>query len=105
MDEVTTRIGGRDAEQLFDVMMKLREQGVTIVYITHRLEEILRLCDRTLVLRDGKLVGEISRADATEAAISRMMVGRDASPYERPRFDKSSERKSEEHTSELQSRQ
>lgn len=95
MDEVTTRIGGRDAEQLFDVMMKLREQGVTIVYITHRLEEILRLCDRTLVLRDGKLVGEISRADATEAAISRMMVGRDASPYERPRFDKSSEHRLE----------
>ncbi len=84
MDEVTTRIGGRDADRVFEIILQLQSDGVSIVYITHRLEEILRLCDRTVVLRDGRLVGEISRADASGETISRMMVGRDASPYQRP---------------------
>jgi ribose transport system ATP-binding protein len=95
MDEVTTRIGGRDAERVFEILMELRSAGVSIVYITHRLEEILKLCDRTVVLRDGRLVGEMSRAQASAESISRMMVGRDASPYQRPRVAETHENRLE----------
>lgn len=95
MDEVTTRLGGRDTDKLFDIMRQLRSRGVSIIYITHRLEEILLLCDRTVVLRDGQLVGEISKAETTAQRVSKMMVGRDAGTYRRPEFTRTSKNRLE----------
>jgi rhamnose transport system ATP-binding protein len=84
LDEVTTRLGGKDTDRLFAIIRQLRARHVSVIYITHRLEEILQLCDRAVILRDGHLVGEIPHSELSPQLIARMMVGRDADPYQRP---------------------
>jgi rhamnose transport system ATP-binding protein len=95
LDEPTTALTSAEADHLFRVLDGLRERGVTIVYVSHRLPEVFRLCDRMTVLRDGQYVGTFdhdSRAAtgavavaprdnlATPDAIVRAMVGRDLPP-------------------------
>lgn len=77
LDEPTTALTDAEADQLFDVLRELRRGGTTIVYVSHRLPEVFRLCDRITVLRDGELVGTFDRDDVTPADIVRAMVGRD----------------------------
>ncbi len=76
MDEPTAALGEHDVRRLFDIVRRLRERGVGIVYISHRMEEIFLLADRVSVLRDGEYVGtrEVARTDAGE--LVQMMVGR-----------------------------
>src|SRR5205814_121429 len=59
------------------LLRRLKEQGVSTVLITHRLREIVELADRAVVLRDGRRVGELQRAELDEARLSQMMVGRE----------------------------
>ncbi|MDM5201210.1 sugar ABC transporter ATP-binding protein [Fictibacillus enclensis] len=77
MDEPTAALTDREIEALFEVIEKLRNQGVGIVYISHRMEEIFRICDRISVLRDGNFIGTkmVSETDFDE--IVSMMVGRE----------------------------
>jgi ribose transport system ATP-binding protein len=77
MDEPTSSLGQADAERLFVVIERLRARGVSIVYISHFLEECKRMCDRYTILRDGETVesGEMQRVEIPE--IIRLMVGRD----------------------------
>ncbi|PTB19243.1 D-xylose ABC transporter ATP-binding protein [Trinickia symbiotica] len=77
MDEPTAALTDREIEALFAVMRDLKARGVAIVYVSHRMEEIFRICDKLSVLRDGKFVGEraISSTDFDE--VVRMMVGRE----------------------------
>ena len=75
-DEPTSSLAGHDVEHLFQVIARLREAGLGIVYISHFLEEIRRIAGKYTVLRDGRTVGEGSLAGTSEAAIVSLMVGR-----------------------------
>ncbi|MBN6188085.1 sugar ABC transporter ATP-binding protein [Aneurinibacillus sp. BA2021] len=76
MDEPTAALTEREIEALFKVMRELRAQGVGIVYVSHRMEEIFAICDRISVLRDGTFVGTEAIAETDLETIVRMMVGR-----------------------------
>lgn len=77
LDEPTAVISGREVELLFDRLRKLRAQGVAIVYISHRLEEIFELADELTVLKDGKFVASRSIEGMSRAELVRLMVGRE----------------------------
>jgi ribose transport system ATP-binding protein len=76
MDEPTSALSGDAAERLFEMMARLKAQGVSIVYVSHKMDEIFRLCDRLTVLRDGQTVGTLAVAGTGPAEVIRMMVGR-----------------------------
>lgn len=77
MDEPTTALTTKETEVLFKVVNGLREKGVSIVYISHRMEEIFELCDRITVLRDGSYIGTEKIADITMNDVVKMMIGRE----------------------------
>jgi ribose transport system ATP-binding protein len=77
MDEPTSSLTEREVETLFAQMRGLRERGVSIIFISHRLEEVLHIADRVTVLRDGQLVGSEPVSALTTDDIIRMMVGRE----------------------------
>ncbi|MGO0062679.1 sugar ABC transporter ATP-binding protein [Brevibacillus fluminis] len=77
MDEPTAVLNGEDAQRLLAIMGELREQGMAIIFITHRLEEVEQVADRIAVLRDGKYVGSAIARELTREQMVRMMVGRD----------------------------
>ncbi|MEM7695822.1 MAG: sugar ABC transporter ATP-binding protein [Pseudomonadota bacterium] len=76
LDEPTASLGGAEVELLFDQVEKLRADGVGIIYISHRLEEIRRIADRVVVLRDGEKVREFDKGDVDVRTIVESMVGR-----------------------------
>ena len=76
MDEPTTSLTPREARALFTIVNSLREQGVSIIYISHRLVEVKELCDRATVMRDGRLVGTVDVRDTEIKTWVSMMVGR-----------------------------
>jgi ribose transport system ATP-binding protein len=75
-DEPTSSLTQHDTARLFDVIRRLRDSGRAIVYISHFLEEIRRICDGYTVLRDGRLAGAGSLGDASDSDIARLMIGR-----------------------------
>jgi len=77
LDEPTASLSGRETELLFARIEKLKAEGVGIIYISHRIEEVIRIADRVTVLRDGKVVGEAAAGDLSTERIIRLMVGRD----------------------------
>ena len=79
MDEPTASLADAEVEHLFRVVAELKAQGVGIVYISHRLEELPRVADRVTALRDGSLVGTLGMGEVDRATLIRMMVGRDLS--------------------------
>lgn len=76
MDEPTATLTPKEIRQLFQIIRKLKQRGVTIIYISHRLQEIFEIGDRVTVLRNGEKVGTYSLAEVTIPDIVRMMVGR-----------------------------
>lgn len=76
MDEPTAALTDGEAERLFEIIERLRAQGKGIVYISHKLDEVMAMADRATVLRDGRLVGVRDVADLSRDEIVRMMVGR-----------------------------
>jgi ABC-type sugar transport system ATPase subunit len=83
LDEPTTSLTDAEVDHLFAVLEDLRGRGVTLLFVSHRLPEVFRLCERITVLRDGKYVGTFDRATSTHDTIVRAMVGRE--PPERVR--------------------
>lgn len=77
LDEPTSAIPDHEVDRLYDVIRQLREQGVAMIYTTHRMAEIQEVADSVIVLRDGKLVFESGIEGASEATIVKAMVGRD----------------------------
>ena len=77
MDEPTSAITDREVELLFEHIQKLKDSGVAIIYISHRMDEIFRICDRISVFRDGTYIGTGEARDLTENDLIRMMVGRE----------------------------
>lgn len=83
MDEPTASLTLDEVSTLFRITRQLKENGVTIIYISHRLEEIFELCDRVTVLRDGHYITTLDVPDANEQELIRYMVGRDLGDYPR----------------------
>jgi len=86
MDEPTDVLTDNEIEKLFEIIRNLRSQGKTIIYITHRLDELEQICDDFTILRDGQYIATGAIADYTQNQIVTLMVGRDLSdmfPYEK----------------------
>jgi len=77
LDEPTAVLTPQEAGELFEIINSLKEQGKSIVFISHKLNEVLEIADRISVLRRGKLIETIPREGATEAGLARSMVGRE----------------------------
>jgi ABC-type uncharacterized transport system ATPase subunit len=77
LDEPTAVLTSHEKDQLFTVLRGLRDQGRSIVIVTHKLQEILELADRVTVMRDGRVVGTVTTQQTTEQELARLMVGRD----------------------------
>jgi simple sugar transport system ATP-binding protein len=77
LDEPTAVLTPQEIEGLFEVMALLRSQGKAIIFITHKLKEVLRIADRIVVLRQGRVVGEADPKGATQNSLAAMMVGRE----------------------------
>jgi ABC-type sugar transport system ATPase subunit len=81
MDEPTSSLSLPEVEQLFAIVRRLKESGVAIIYISHRLEEIFRVSDRVTVIRDGGYIGTKTTAETDQQELVRMMVGRSLSAF------------------------
>jgi general nucleoside transport system ATP-binding protein len=77
LDEPTSNLSPPEVARLLDLMRQLRDQGRSIIFISHKLAEILDVCDDIVVLRDGEVVGRRAAAGTTPAELARLMVGRD----------------------------
>jgi ABC-type sugar transport system ATPase subunit len=84
-DEPTTSLTTRETDRLFDIINKLRQQGIAIIYISHILDDIMRLCDDIVVLRDGNVVGKALKTDMTIERMISLMVGRNIDQLFPPR--------------------
>jgi ribose transport system ATP-binding protein len=85
MDEPTSSLTLTETERLMQVVKDLRQQGVSVIYISHRLGEVREIADRVVALRDGRNAGELARSEISHERMVRMMVGRDiASFYVKP---------------------
>jgi inositol transport system ATP-binding protein len=81
MDEPTAALSATEVGRLLGLVRTLRSRGIGIVYVTHRLDEVMAVCDRATVLRDGRLVGTVETAQTTVDGLIRMMVGRELGTF------------------------
>ncbi len=81
MDEPTSSLTLSETERLMQVVADLRANGVSVVYISHRLDEVERLADRVVVLRDGRNAGELRRGEISKDRMVQLMVGRDLKAF------------------------
>jgi len=77
LDEPTAALTPQEASDLFEILRTLRREGISIIFISHKLNEVLDIADRITVLRRGKTIETVPRKGATEASLARAMVGRD----------------------------
>ncbi|MFT4036925.1 MAG: sugar ABC transporter ATP-binding protein [Thermomicrobiales bacterium] len=76
LDEATSALNRRQVEQVFAVVRRLRQEGVSVVFISHRMDEVRALCDRATIFRDGQSVGVVDVATASDDDIVQLMIGR-----------------------------
>lgn len=76
LDEPTSSLAEHESQRLWELMERLRLHGTAIVYVSHRMSEITRLCQRVVIMRDGRAVAELETAETTEHEMIRLMVGR-----------------------------
>jgi ABC-type sugar transport system ATPase subunit len=76
LDEPTSALSDREAQRLFRIIRELRESGVAIIYVSHHLSELVEICDRVTVLRDGRVVDTVETEGVSEQRLAQMMVGR-----------------------------
>lgn len=91
MDEPTAPLSVNEVEILFNIIQKLKSQGVTIIFISHRLEELFRIADRVTVLRDGNYIGTKKMSEITRSDLISMMAGREITeiyPHRKTRIGK-----------------
>jgi ribose transport system ATP-binding protein len=86
MDEPTASISDREIERLFEIIRRLRQEGIAIIYISHRMREVFEIGDRITVLRDGSNVASLRPSETTMAELVRLMVGREVDTTYRTRF-------------------
>ncbi|MDQ2919214.1 MAG: sugar ABC transporter ATP-binding protein, partial [Verrucomicrobiota bacterium] len=80
-DEPTSSLSEPDAQNLFQLIETLKTRGITMIYVSHRMPELFRLCDKISVLRDGQYVGTLAKSEMTPDAVVRMMIGRSVEEY------------------------
>jgi len=80
-DEPTSSLSQHEAEKLYELIGRLRERGVTSIYVSHRMEEIFRLCDTVTILRDGTHVATRPTGELTQSSLVEMMIGRSLDEY------------------------
>ena len=89
LDEPTAVLAPQETEELFEQLLNLKKEGYTIIFISHKLQEVKQICDRLTVLKDGKSIATCRVSDVTTEEISRMMVGRDVKlSYEKTEKEK-----------------
>src|SRR6266404_925029 len=88
MDEPTSSLSVRESEHLFELLAKLKQRGITVIYVSHRLEEIFRLCDSVTVLRDGHHVATEKISATNPDRIIHQMVGREVTQYTSQHLEK-----------------
>ena len=81
MDEPTSSLSQKETETLFDVVKGLRDQGISVIYISHRLGEVIELSDRVTVFRDGENAGDLEKEEINHENMVRLMVGRELSEF------------------------
>jgi len=77
MDEPNSSLTDAETKRLFDIIDKLKKRGVSIVYVSHKIEEVLQIADKITVLRDGRFAGAVARGDATISRLFSMIAGRE----------------------------
>jgi ribose transport system ATP-binding protein len=87
LDEPTSSLTEHEARNLFGILRGLRDKGVTIIFVSHKFEEVFALCDKVSVLRDGRLVGTRPIAGLTRPELVTMMIGRDVTQAHLGRLD------------------
>lgn len=75
LDEPTTALTRKEISQLFKIINKLKEEGLSIIFISHKLDEIVELCNSVVILKDGKLIDKVSVNDTSIEEIEKLMVG------------------------------
>ena len=80
-DEPTTALTNKETEHLFQIIHELKQKGITIIYVSHKLDEIFLIADRATVLRDGHFIGTYQISEINKEQLIRSMVGRDVSSY------------------------
>jgi ribose transport system ATP-binding protein len=81
MDEPTSSLSQKETETLFEVVKGLRDEGISVIYISHRLGEVKELSDRVTVFRDGENAGELAKDEINHDNMVRLMVGRELSEF------------------------
>ena len=84
LDEPTSSLTLEETENLLNIVRDLKSQGVSILYITHRLDEVQQIADRVVGLRDGKNAGSLTKSEITKDAMVQMMIGREIKKVDRP---------------------
>ncbi len=84
LDEPTSVLTPQEADRLFETLFKLKAEGRSVLYISHRLEEVQRICDRATVLRHGRVTGACDPRQETPGSLARMMVGSDVASVTHP---------------------
>ena len=92
MDEPTSSLDEKEVEILFRQMRKLKEKGIAIIFISHRLDEVFEICDMVTILKDGKLVSESPAAGLSKLELVSRMIGRDATDVLRRKNDSNKSR-------------
>lgn len=76
-DEPTSALMNNEVDQLFEIIMKLKERGICVIYITHRIEELFRISDRVTIMRDGMVIDTVNTKDVDRTTLINKMVGRE----------------------------
>lgn len=85
LDEPTAVLTPQEVEIFFELLKRLRKEGKTVILITHKLHEVLSLCDRVTILRHGKVTGEMDTKGLTENDLIKAMIGREIHPLQKPK--------------------
>ena len=78
MDEPTSSLDEKEVNILFNVIRKLKKENISVIFITHRIDEVFEICDNVTILKDGQLIGEFPVKELTELSLVSSMIGRDA---------------------------
>lgn len=81
LDEATASLDSKQVDQLFQLIARWKAQGIALVFVSHRMEEIFRIADRAVVLRNGKTVGNVLMKETTERELVKLMIGDVATPH------------------------
>lgn len=83
MDEPTSSLDKNEVQVLFDIIRKLKNQGISVIFISHKLDEIFEICDRLTVFKDGEYVGDYDIEELDQFKLISLMVGRETKVLER----------------------